>query len=279
MSKISLRVNGRVETVDVDPTTPLLYVLGDELGLRGPKFGCGMAQCGARVVRPPEVGAAVTSVDETSIRQIPGVVKVVVRNNFVGVVAKKQSQVVQAASQLKVRWSPGTRLPAQKTFYGSLRKQPSRDVLIINSKDVEQKLAAAPTVVRATYAYPYQMHGSIGASCALADVKPEQSVYPTRSIVAKLLALPIDSVRVIYESRVSCRPSWLGQGASRMEPRKTAVDLRDSDLAQALKVLGEERVNPEMRDLLLPLLAKTEAARRKLCPGKDDDLDEKPNST
>src|SRR5437899_4183592 len=121
----------------------------------------------------------------------------------------------------------------------------------------------------------------------LADVKPDhatvwsatQSVYPTRSIVAKLLALPIDSVRVIYESRVSCRPSWLGQGASRMEPRKTAVDLRDSDLAQALKVLGEERVNPEMRDLLLPLLAKTEADRRKLCPGKDDDLDEKPNST
>src|SRR5437667_5835940 len=50
MSKISLRVNGRVETVDVDPTTPLLYVLGDELWLRGPKFGCGMAQCGACTV-------------------------------------------------------------------------------------------------------------------------------------------------------------------------------------------------------------------------------------
>src|SRR2546425_9546551 len=85
-------------------------------------------------------------------------------------------------------------------------KQPSRDVLIVNSKDVEQRLAPAPTVVRATYAYPYQMHGSIGASCAIADVKPDhatvwsatQSVYPTRSIVAKLLALPIDSVRVIY---------------------------------------------------------------------------------
>jgi nicotinate dehydrogenase subunit A len=47
MSAISLRVNGRTQTVDVDPATPLLYVLGDELGLRGPKFGCGMAQCGA----------------------------------------------------------------------------------------------------------------------------------------------------------------------------------------------------------------------------------------
>lgn len=50
MSKISLRVNGRTQTVDVDPATPLLYVLGDELGLRGPKFGCGMAQCGACTV-------------------------------------------------------------------------------------------------------------------------------------------------------------------------------------------------------------------------------------
>jgi nicotinate dehydrogenase subunit A len=50
MSKISLRVNGRLHTVDVDPATPLLYVLADELGLRGPKFGCGMAQCGSCTV-------------------------------------------------------------------------------------------------------------------------------------------------------------------------------------------------------------------------------------
>ncbi len=50
MSAISLKVNGQVHSVDVDPDTPLLYVLGDELGLRGPKFGCGLAQCGACTV-------------------------------------------------------------------------------------------------------------------------------------------------------------------------------------------------------------------------------------
>ena len=50
MRAIALTVNGRVHTVDVDPATPLLYVLSDDLGLRGPKFGCGLGQCGACTV-------------------------------------------------------------------------------------------------------------------------------------------------------------------------------------------------------------------------------------
>ena len=50
MSALTLRVNGRPQTVDVDPATPLLYVLSDDLGLRGPKFGCGLGQCGACAV-------------------------------------------------------------------------------------------------------------------------------------------------------------------------------------------------------------------------------------
>jgi nicotinate dehydrogenase subunit A len=50
MAAISLKVNGAVHTVDVDPDTPLLFVLSDELHLRGPKFGCGLAQCGACTV-------------------------------------------------------------------------------------------------------------------------------------------------------------------------------------------------------------------------------------
>ena len=50
MSVINLTVNGQSHTVDVDPTTPLLYVLSDDLALRGPKFGCGLSQCGACTV-------------------------------------------------------------------------------------------------------------------------------------------------------------------------------------------------------------------------------------
>ena len=50
MSAMTLKVNGRTHNVDVDPATPLLYVLSDELELRGPKFGCGLGQCGTCTV-------------------------------------------------------------------------------------------------------------------------------------------------------------------------------------------------------------------------------------
>jgi len=170
----------------------------------------GMAH--GRVVRPPALGCVVRNVDESSVRGLPGLVKVVVRKNFVGVVAERQWQAEQAARQLKVNWGPPVVLPARQTFYDYIRQQPSRDVLVVDSQDTEQKLAASPTVLRATYSYPYQMHGSIGASCAIADVRPEkatvwsstQSVYPTRSGVAKLLGIPLDSVRVIFTRGAGC---------------------------------------------------------------------------
>lgn len=50
MSNITLRVNGRTHMLDIDPSTPLLYILRNDLGLRGPRFGCGLGQCGACTV-------------------------------------------------------------------------------------------------------------------------------------------------------------------------------------------------------------------------------------
>jgi aerobic-type carbon monoxide dehydrogenase small subunit (CoxS/CutS family) len=47
MSKVTLKVNGNVHALDVEPTTPLLYILRNDLGLQGPRFGCGLGQCGA----------------------------------------------------------------------------------------------------------------------------------------------------------------------------------------------------------------------------------------
>ena len=165
-----------------------------------------------RVVRPTAVGATVVSVDESSVRGVPGLVKVVVRKNFVGVVAEKQMQAAEAAGRLKVVWTSGIALPAQKDFYDYIRKQPSRDVLLVDSEDVDQKLTQAATVLKATYCHPYQAHGSMGASCAVADVRagratvwsPTQSVYPTRKGIAMLLGLPVDDVRIVFTRGSGC---------------------------------------------------------------------------
>src|SRR5436189_2594686 len=68
MANFNLRVNGRSHTVDVDPTTPLLYVLSDDLELRGPKFGCGLGQCGACtvIVKGQAVRSCVTPVQSVA---------------------------------------------------------------------------------------------------------------------------------------------------------------------------------------------------------------------
>ncbi len=166
-----------------------------------------------RVVRPPAIGGTVQTVDERSVQGLPGVVQVVIRKNFIGVVAEKPWQAEQAARQLKVVWSEGTRLPDQRTFYQHLRSQTAtRDTLAVDSGDVDAKLTGAARVVRATYLHPYQMHASIGTACAVADVRADgatvwsatQAVYPLRSSMAMLLGLKPDAVRIIFRMGPGC---------------------------------------------------------------------------
>ena len=164
------------------------------------------------VVRPPSVGATVVSVEENSIRGMAGVIKMVVRGNFVGVVAEKWWQAMQAAAQLRVSWREAPALSPQSTYYEHLRSQPSRDAFVVDSKDIDSVLKGAASEIRATYRYPFQMHGSMGTSCAVADVKsdkvtvwsPTQSAYPTRAGVARVLSVPVDRVRVIFTRGSGC---------------------------------------------------------------------------
>ncbi len=166
-----------------------------------------------RVVRPPAVGATVVNVDESSVKDFPGLVKVVVKKNFVGVVAQKPWQAIQAANKLKVIWTPGAGLPNHADFYDHLRNQkPARDTLLVDSKDVDQKLATAATVLKATYHHPYQMHGSVGSSCAVADVQgekatlysPTQAVWYQKNTAAMVLGLKPENLRVIYRRGSGC---------------------------------------------------------------------------
>jgi len=166
-----------------------------------------------RVVRPPEMGATLASVAASSVRGVSGFVDLVVRESFVGVVARTQFAAMVAAEQLKVHWKPGPALPPRDTFFDFLRRQPSRDQVAVDSSDVDAALErGGDRVIRARYTYPYQMHGSVGPSCAVADVRadgvtvwsPTQSVYPTRSCIARLLGIPVETVRVVFKRGSGC---------------------------------------------------------------------------
>jgi len=166
-----------------------------------------------QVVRPPTVGATLARVDEASVRGMAGLVRVVVRRNFIGVVAEKPFQAAQIAAKLQVTWTPGPALPAQAGYYDALRRdRASRDTYLVDSGDVDQTLREARTVVTATYRHPFHMHGSVGSSCAVADVQPgsatlwsaTQAVYPMRDTAARLLGLPADAVRVMFTRGSGC---------------------------------------------------------------------------
>jgi nicotinate dehydrogenase subunit B len=166
-----------------------------------------------RVVRPPARGATLTSVDESSVQGMPGLVKVVVRKNWIGVVAEKPWQAEQAARRLKVAWGAGQTIPDQRTFYEHLRSQTAtRDALSVDSGDVDTKLKAAAKVVSATYMHPYQMHASVATACAVADVKTDgatiysatQAVYPLRSTMATVLGVKPESVHIVFRQGPGC---------------------------------------------------------------------------
>ena len=165
-----------------------------------------------RVVRPPAVGATVISVDESSVKDMPGVVKVVVRKNFVGVVAKKPWQAIQAADKLKVTWTAGTGLPKQSEFYDHLRTA----AFARHAAGRFQRHRAGARAGRhgnpRHYYHPYQMHGSVGSSCAVADVQgdkatlysPTQGVWYQKTTGAMILGLKPENVHVIFRRGSGC---------------------------------------------------------------------------
>jgi len=165
-----------------------------------------------RVVRPPTVGSTLVSVDEPSVKGMPGLIKVVVKKDFVGVVAEKPWQAVQAANKLAVQWSPGAGLPLQTDFFETIRKQPSRDLALVDSKDSTQTMEKAAIVLKTAYYHPYQMHGSVGSSCSVANVQGDratiysatQAVWYQRNTSAMVLGLKPENVRVIFRRGSGC---------------------------------------------------------------------------
>ncbi|PYS00018.1 MAG: xanthine dehydrogenase family protein molybdopterin-binding subunit [Acidobacteria bacterium] len=157
-----------------------------------------------RVVFPSAPGATLITIDEDSVRGVPGVIKVVRKGNFVGVVAEREEQAIQAARQLRVTWSEGTRLPRDKhEWLRNAKKIKTEDT---SRGDVVAGLAKAVKTIRATYKTPIQNHGMIGPSCAVADVRDGQATFwsgsqwiqGNRRDLAAMLGLPLEKVRGVW---------------------------------------------------------------------------------
>jgi CO/xanthine dehydrogenase Mo-binding subunit len=164
-----------------------------------------------RVVRPPAVGAKLVAVDQASIAAIPGA-RVVRVNDFVGVVAASEWDAVSAARMLETQWSEPAPLLGARAVREWMRAGPfEADETLVKKGDARQMLAGAKKI-SAEFYWPMQSHGSMGPSCAVADVRDgkatvwsaSQATHRFRETIAKALALPKAAVRVVYLDGSGC---------------------------------------------------------------------------
>ncbi len=173
-----------------------------------------------RVVRPPYagvdagdfVGKSLIAVDESSIAHIPGVVRVVTQGDFVGVVAEREEQAVVAADALVVKWRPVPRVADLSDIAKALSARPAAARRLQDKGDVDEALSGAATRMTRQYVWPYQMHASIGPSCAVADYRNEgltvwsgtQNPHLLRADLALLLAMPVESIDLVRMETSGC---------------------------------------------------------------------------
>jgi CO/xanthine dehydrogenase Mo-binding subunit len=164
----------------------------------------------ARVVRPPGYGAKLASVDTAAAEAMAGVVKVIRDGDFLAVVAQREWTAIKAMRALAegARWSEAAGLPDAAALPAAVLALPSQPTTILDKKS---PIAAVKTL-EATYTRPYQIHGSIGPSCAVAQMKDgtmtvwthTQGVYPDRQAIAEMLGMPPASVRCIHAEGAGC---------------------------------------------------------------------------
>ncbi len=165
----------------------------------------------ARIVRPPSYGAELTECDTSAVEKLPGFVKVVRDGNFLAVVARKEFQAIKAMKVLSAaaKWKEKPSLPKQDDLLRVLTGLKSNDSTIFQQSNPS---ATGQKTIEATYTRPYQAHGSIGPSCAIAQLidgamtvwTHTQGVYPDRQGIAEMLKVPPASVRLIHVEGSGC---------------------------------------------------------------------------
>jgi nicotinate dehydrogenase subunit B len=167
-----------------------------------------------RVVRPPAIGAKLESVDERSVADIPDLVKVVRDGSFLGVVAKSEWGAVKAARQIKATWSAWEGLPEQAKLMDHVRSTAvAKDEVTSNVGDTAKALGdQGVKKFAATYDFAIHTHGSIGPSCAIAELKDgkltswsaSQATHTLRKQLAAMFDMPVENVRCLYVEGSGC---------------------------------------------------------------------------
>ena len=163
----------------------------------------------ARNVKPPVAGATLVSVDETSVKALPGFVRVVTRGNYVAVVFEREEQAIRGARQVKCQWRPPATapFPASDDLFAFMRAAtPASSGEPVVTGDPAAALSQAATVVEARYDVPFQGHTAIGPAHATADptggqltiYSNDMKSYGLRNGVAEFLKMPRDRVRVVW---------------------------------------------------------------------------------
>jgi nicotinate dehydrogenase subunit B len=165
----------------------------------------------ARVVRPPSYRATLREMKTDAAEKLPGVLKVVRNGNYLAVIAEREYQAITAMQVLASAaiWDEQPSLPDPKNIFSRLESEPSEAIVI---RDDQPWPAAAVRDVEATYRRPYQMHGSIGPSCAVGRYDNgaltvwthSRGVYPLRKALADMLGLAEGRVHCIHVEGSGC---------------------------------------------------------------------------
>jgi nicotinate dehydrogenase subunit B len=167
-----------------------------------------------RVARPPSYGAQLTSFDDSSVKAMPGVVTVLRNGRFLGVVARREEQAINARAVLQraAVWKMPDDLPDEAHISDFYRNSADAKVTTVSSRSPSTAAVPAAKTLKATYSKPYLAHASIGPSCAVAAVENgvltvwshTQGPYQLRTDIAKVTGLALDKVRVIHAQGSGC---------------------------------------------------------------------------
>ena len=173
-----------------------------------------------RVVRPPyagrdsgsHVGRSLVSVDHGSIAGIPGIVDVVTLGDFIGIVAEREECAALAATRLKAAWRPAPPLASMDDLEAALQAAPATRRLLAATGDIDAALPPGARRLSRTYIWPYQLHASIGPSCALADWRGDrltvwsgtQNPHALRIDLARLLGMDEGAIDIVRMEASGC---------------------------------------------------------------------------